>query len=47
MKLIEFFAECTVRTLMATQVLEESQEIRHALMEGRDEEVKRLLDEFA
>ena len=44
---IEFYAECAVRTLLVSQVLEESHAIRCALTSGNDEEVKRLLDEFA
>ena len=47
MRIIEFYAECAMRTIMASQVLEESEAIRCALREGDDAEVLRLLDQFA
>ena len=43
----EFHAECTARTIMSSQVLEESPAIVHALKEGKDEQVRELLDQFA
>ena len=44
---LEFYAECTVRTLFPLQVLEESQAINKALRERDDEKVRMLLDKFA
>ena len=43
----EFHGECTARTIMASQVLEESPAIVQALKEGKDERVRELLDQFA
>ena len=44
---LEFYAECTQRTLFPLQVLEESEEIKEALRERDDERVLALLDQFA
>jgi len=44
---MEFYAECTVRTLFPLQVLEESEEIKQALRDRDDEKVRELLDQFA
>ena len=44
---MEFYAECTARTLFPLQVLEESPEIKQALRERDDDKVRELLDNFA
>ena len=44
---MEFYAECTARTLFPLQVLEESEEIKQALRERDDDKVRELLDNFA
>ena len=44
---MEFYAECTARTLFPLQVLEESEEIKQALRDRDDEKVRELLDQFA
>ena len=44
---MEFYAECTARTLFPLQVLVESEEIKQALRDRDDERVKELLDQFA
>ena len=43
----EFHGECTARTIMASQVLEESPAIVQALKDGNDAQVRKLLDQFA
>ncbi len=44
---MEFYAECTARTLFPLQVLEESEEIKQALRDRDDNKVRELLDQFA
>jgi hypothetical protein len=44
---MEFYAECTKRTLFPLQVLEESPAIKDALKQRDDEKVRELLDHFA
>ena len=43
---MEFYAECTSRTLFPLRVLEESEEIKQALRDRDDEKVRELLDQF-
>lgn len=45
---MEFYAECTMRTLFPLQVLEEATpELKAALKARDDEKVRELLDNFA